>query len=143
AWADLPALAASGVRVAAHTRSHPDLTQLDPRRLDDELRGSHLAIEDQTGAPCRLLAYPYGRICGRVRQAAARHFSAAFGTRLGTTRPGEDSFSLSRVDAFYLRSDRTRAALIAGRLEGRLRWRRLARAGRRLIHSGLPFGGDE
>lgn len=132
-WADLAELQAAGVSFASHTRTHPDLRRLDDARLLDELRGSRQDIEDRIGESCPLLAYPYGSVDQRVRRAASRVYSAAFGTRLGYTKSIGDRFLFSRIDAYYLRSRGALRRLIEGRMEARFRWRRVARRARGLL----------
>lgn len=126
-WSDLPRLCASGISVASHTRTHPDLRTVDEQRLREELRGSRLEVEDRTGVPCTLLAYPYGAENERVRRFVAGEFRGAFGTRLRLACALESCQSHSRVDAYYLRSPGAIDDLIAGRLESRLVLRRAAR----------------
>lgn len=130
-WPEIEGLAQSGFRFAAHGATHARLDRLDAQCLGRELRGSREAIEDRLGRPCRLLAYPNGAAPRRVRQAAARHFAAAFGTRLGYADGGQDVFGLARVDAYYLRTPRALDALINDRWRGWLRWRRALRSLRR------------
>jgi peptidoglycan/xylan/chitin deacetylase (PgdA/CDA1 family) len=127
-WSDLEALAALGFRFGAHGKTHVRLDRCDPARLDDELRGSREAVEQSIGVPCPLFAYPYGASTPRVRRAAARHFSAAFGTRLDYARASQDPFDLARIDAYYLDGRPALDALIRGRWQGTLRWRRALRA---------------
>lgn len=136
-WSDLPGLAALGFRFAAHGRSHVALEGCDDARLASELQGSRDAVEQHLGRSCRLLAYPYGRSDARVRRAAARVFTAAFGTRLDEATRSQDAFDLARIDAFYLRSGRALERLISGRWTGWLRIRRTLRAAR----SGWPRPG--
>lgn len=117
-WDSLRALAARGVEIGSHTRSHAHLTRLDDAALAHELRESKQRLEDELGVPCRYLAYPYGEQDGRVR-AAARDagYDAAFGL------PGHagDRFALPRVGVY--RKD-TRLSL---RLKTSALGRRLAR----------------
>ncbi len=126
-WSDLDALSALGFRFGAHTRTHPYLTRCDDAALESELRGSRVAIEDRTGRPCRLLAYPYGTSNRRVRMAAGRTFDAAFGTNMNLANDRESVHHLSRIDAYDLRSERALTALIEGHLVRRLRPRAVAR----------------
>ena len=135
-WSELADLESAGVRFAAHSRTHPRLDRADDRELEDELRGSRQDLEDRLGRPCRLFAYPYGLAPSRVREAAARHFDAAFGTRLDYAGPAEDPFLISRIDAHYLRSRRSIQDLLSGRLRGRLRVRR---ALREIRQAGVAF----
>ena len=126
-WSDLADLEAAGFRFQAHTRTHPRLDRCDDQALDDELRGSREDLENRLGRPCRLIAYPYGVAPPRVRRAAARHFDAAFGTRLDYAVPTEGRFQISRIDAYYVQSRRAIQDLLTGRLRGRLRVRRALR----------------
>jgi peptidoglycan/xylan/chitin deacetylase (PgdA/CDA1 family) len=73
------ALHGCGMELGAHSLHHPDLRTLDDGALDDELRGSRAAVEQLTGRPCRVLAYPFGVHDRRVREATrAAGFSLAF-----------------------------------------------------------------
>ncbi|SIO15238.1 Polysaccharide deacetylase [Singulisphaera sp. GP187] len=129
-WSELESLEPLGFRFAAHGRTHVPLDRCDDRQLDDELRGARNAIEQRLGRPCPLFAYPYGRATPRIRQAARRHFAAAFGTRLDTANHEQDLHQVSRIDAYYLRSRRVLDRLVTGRLQGWLRMRRTLREGR-------------
>lgn len=129
-WSELESLESLGFRFAAHGRTHLPLDRCDDGQLDEELRGSRDAIEQRLGRPCPLFAYPYGRSNPRIRQAARRHFAAAFGTRLDTANSEQDLHQISRIDAFYLRSRRVLDRLVTGRLQGWLRIRRTLREGR-------------
>ncbi|MBX6315155.1 MAG: polysaccharide deacetylase family protein [Isosphaeraceae bacterium] len=128
-WSDLPPLQAAGFQFGAHSRTHPRLDRLGGDVLDAELRGSRDDIEQRLGVPCRLLAYPYGHGPPLVRRAAARHFDAAFTTRLATAMRGEDPYGISRIDAYYLRSPRWLSAFLTDRRRF-LAMRRLLRAAR-------------
>lgn len=139
-WAEALELRAAGVRLAAHSKTHPHLNQIDDAAIDAELTGSRSAIESRTGEPCRLLAYPYGAHDRRVRRIAARHFDAAFGTRLARASGWDDRFDLARIDAYELRTPRALASLIAGTESRRFRLRRAARAARRRLEPWIASG---
>ena len=133
-WRDLDALRAAGFRFGAHGRTHRRLDRCDDRTLDAELRGAREAIEQRLGAACPLLAYPYGNTSARVRRAAARSYDAAFGARLDLASAFEDPHDLSRIDAYYLRSQRALDRLISGRWQPWLRTRRMLRDARRAFY---------
>lgn len=83
-WDDVRALAAAGMDVESHTRSHRVLETLDREQLHDELVGSRRDLEAQLGRPVRAIAYPVGRCPPRwVRRAVA-----AAGYRVGLTNGG-------------------------------------------------------
>jgi len=80
-WADVRALAAAGMDVESHTRSHRVLETLDDDQLRDELVGSRHDLELQLGRPVRAITYPVGRVPPpRVRRA-----TADAGYRIGLT----------------------------------------------------------
>jgi peptidoglycan/xylan/chitin deacetylase (PgdA/CDA1 family) len=65
-WEQLRELQDAGWEIAAHTHTHPHLTQVDDERLADELRRSRDICAERTGVPCESLAYPYGDVDERV-----------------------------------------------------------------------------
>lgn len=140
-WAEVDGLARLGFRFASHGATHAPLDRLVGDRLDRELHASRATIEDRTGRPCRLLAYPYGRSSPGVRRAAARGYAAAFGTSQGYADSRQDPFALARIDAYYLRDPRVLARLLDGRAGGWLRRRRALRAVRRCAVGVLGAGG--
>jgi peptidoglycan/xylan/chitin deacetylase (PgdA/CDA1 family) len=71
-WSALGALAESGWEIGSHTRTHPHLTQLDTRQLDEELTGSREDCARAVGCRCESIAYPYGDVDERVAEAARR-----------------------------------------------------------------------
>jgi peptidoglycan/xylan/chitin deacetylase (PgdA/CDA1 family) len=55
-------MAATGlIEFGAHTRSHAILSRLPQAERTEEIASSLAAVEQLTGAPCRLFAYPNGR----------------------------------------------------------------------------------
>ena len=85
----------------SHSRRHWDLTALNDADLADEVAGSRAELSALLGGAPRYLAYPYGRFDARVDAAArAAGYSAAFSVQSGFNRPGQDRFSLRRLDVF-------------------------------------------
>jgi peptidoglycan/xylan/chitin deacetylase (PgdA/CDA1 family) len=78
--AQLRECAGSGlVTLGAHSVSHPRLTELDDAQLAVEVAGSKAQLEELSGAPVELFAYPFGDADARVARAvAAAGFRAAF-----------------------------------------------------------------
>ncbi len=55
-------LAAAGIEIGAHTRTHADLGRLaDPGRLYDELIVAQRELEEIASVPVRYFAFPYGQ----------------------------------------------------------------------------------
>ncbi len=65
-------LSARGMELGSHAMTHSDLRKLDDATLEAELTESKGAIEDLTGRPCRVIAYPFGLHDERVESAAKR-----------------------------------------------------------------------
>ena len=77
-------LAAEGVALAPHSRTHPLLTRLDPGALDSEIAGSRDDLAAATGSTVAAFAYPSGAVSGPVAEATARAGSrVAFATTRG------------------------------------------------------------
>ncbi len=104
-WAELQTLRSTGWEIGSHTGSHPRLTGIDDRALEDELVRSKAACERHLGAPCTSLAYPYGDVDARVVEATARWgYRAAAGLpngRLGS----RDALVWPRIGVYRLDDD--------------------------------------
>lgn len=59
-WEMVAEMADAGIEIGSHTVSHPNLVQLNPARLHQELSDSRLAIEQHTGQKPVVIAYPVG-----------------------------------------------------------------------------------
>jgi len=97
-WDDVRRLQCSPlVTWGSHTVTHPNVTALEPLRLEEELRLSRHRIEHETGRECDLIAYPGGyyesRIAGAVRDAGYR---AGFVMREGINRRVLDPYAIRR-----------------------------------------------
>jgi peptidoglycan/xylan/chitin deacetylase (PgdA/CDA1 family) len=95
------ALHAGGMEVGAHTVTHPILAEIPAERARDEIAASRARLEEITGAPVRLFAYPNGKPVRDYRREHAElarelGFEAAVSTAWGAARPGDDLFQLPR-----------------------------------------------
>jgi peptidoglycan/xylan/chitin deacetylase (PgdA/CDA1 family) len=98
-WDGLRDWAEQGLEIGSHTVSHPHLPALSDAELAVELRESRARIEDELARPCTILAYPYGELDDRVRNAVRRAgYEAAYALR-AETRPF-DRYALPRVDLY-------------------------------------------
>ncbi|HEU4973478.1 MAG TPA: polysaccharide deacetylase family protein [Baekduia sp.] len=79
-WDELRGLAADGWEIGSHTCSHPRLPEVDDAALRRELVASKQRVEDELGAPCTSIAYPYGAFDERVERATGEAGYAAAGT---------------------------------------------------------------
>jgi len=113
-WDALARLAADGVQLGSHTRSHRDLRTVSDDDLIDELEGAADRIEEITRRP-DVLAYPYGFADARVAAAARNVYAYACTDELAALRESDDRHLLPRLDAYYLQAP--------GLLEGFGTWR--------------------
>lgn len=99
-WDVLRRLAAEGVVLAPHSRTHPLLDRVPFEGAVEEIAGSHADLEREIGATPRVLAYPSGSHGGRAVEAArAAGMVAAFTTtRGGNTLRTADPFRLRRIN---------------------------------------------
>jgi peptidoglycan/xylan/chitin deacetylase (PgdA/CDA1 family) len=98
-WEDARELVERGHEVGSHTRSHPDLTQLDGEQRDSELRGSKAELEQRLG-PVEHFSAPYGeahRFSPAVSDAARSAGYATCATaQRGVNRSADDLYALRR-----------------------------------------------
>ena len=137
-WPGIEELAAGGLEVGAHSRTHPRLPELAPEEAADEIVGSRDAVSARLGLPVRSFCYPYGRTSsGVVRTVAGAGFACACGVDRGLNYPGTPLHELRRVpvdgDASMLRfalGVRFGDPDVLARVAGRIRDGLLARARR-------------
>lgn len=109
-------MAAAGVTIGAHSRTHPDLRACGPCELEGEVMGSKEDLEDLLGTPVTSFAYPTGLLDNRVVAAVgAAGFTSAVTTRPGWWRPATTALGIPRSFAEDF-SDATCRAAIAGGL---------------------------
>jgi peptidoglycan/xylan/chitin deacetylase (PgdA/CDA1 family) len=94
-------LHAAGMEIGAHTVSHPILAEVGAQRARHEMAASRARLEEITGAPVRLFAYPNGTPLRDYRgehAALAREvgFDAAVSGAWGAARAGDDLYQIPR-----------------------------------------------
>lgn len=95
------ALHLAGMEIGAHTVSHPILAEIPFPRARHEMIASRSRLEEITGAPVRLFAYPNGsprRDYHVEHVALARElgFDAAVSTAWGAARARDDLYQMPR-----------------------------------------------
>jgi peptidoglycan/xylan/chitin deacetylase (PgdA/CDA1 family) len=66
---EIKRLRSDGVRIGAHTRSHPHLPELSDEEVETEVSGSRADLESLLHAPVPTFAYPYGELDERAVEA--------------------------------------------------------------------------
>jgi peptidoglycan/xylan/chitin deacetylase (PgdA/CDA1 family) len=90
------------IDVGAHTVSHPILTRVDDVTARREILASKATLEEVTGAPVELFAYPNGQphrdyLRSHVDMVREAGFSAAVSSAWGACHVGSDRFQLPRM----------------------------------------------
>lgn len=109
-------MAATGIAIGAHSRTHADLRRCGPDDLRREVSGSKDDLEDLTGRAVSSFAYPAGLLNEQVVHAVAvAGFTSGMTTRHGWWRPATDLLRIPRgfVEDF---SEATFAAAARGGL---------------------------
>lgn len=102
-WDELGRLAAEGLSLGSHSRTHRPLPSLSPQELADELAGSRAEIEARTGRRPATFAYPFGDVDAPSAAAAAREYAVSVTTEMRALAPGDRPETLPRLDAYYYR----------------------------------------
>lgn len=98
---DVRRLHADGMTIGAHTVNHPVLNRISEDEARAEIALGRSRLEEITGAPVRLFAYPHGKPAEdygppHVRLVRELGFDGAVTTAWGAARFGADPFQLPR-----------------------------------------------
>jgi peptidoglycan/xylan/chitin deacetylase (PgdA/CDA1 family) len=97
-WRALGDVVATGIEVASHSHTHPQLDRIPPQVVRDEVLRSRELLEDNLGCPIHGFAYPFGYWQRQVRAsvgAAAYTYACAVGESV--VAPGADILALPRL----------------------------------------------
>ena len=98
-WPALVSAAQAGLRLGAHSVTHPSLPELDEAGLQREIVESRAVIERHTGVTPEFFAYPYGHWSERVRDAVRRAgYRGAVTLDYGQNTLATDPWRLRRVN---------------------------------------------
>ena len=97
----LKEMTAKGMEIAAHTRSHARLPELDARSITDEIEGSKKDLEDILGLTVDSFAYPYGLFNDNCVEAVRKAgYKVACTTQTGWFGSETDLLRVRRVGIF-------------------------------------------
>ncbi len=100
--AGLRKLAASGIEIGAHSRTHKRLPKLLPADLADEVTGSVSDLEQLGFGRPRLFSYPFGESNEAVRETVRETGAlAAFAITPGFVCAGQDLFQIPRIEILH------------------------------------------
>ena len=124
-WNEIAELSRNGISFGSHSHSHPELKNVSPKALEDELRISKEIIEGMTGMPVNSFSYPYAfpeaqmDFAGLLRAALIdTGYKFCVTTRIGLNPRDCDLLTLKRIPA----SSHDDPLLFAAKLEGAYDW---------------------
>jgi hypothetical protein len=96
-WDQIREMAAAGVTIGHHTKSHLHMTKAPAAKIQNEIAAARRRYEKELGLSPKLFAYPYGEMSAAARKlVVAAGFEAAFGQHSGVAHSAGDRFSLPR-----------------------------------------------
>lgn len=99
--AQLRQMAAEGMEIGGHTRSHRRLTLLDPQDMQEEIQGSKMDLEALLGTEVISFAYPYGDFSEpALRAVADSGYKIACTARPGWLGSASSVLEVRRVAVF-------------------------------------------
>ncbi|WP_175439388.1 polysaccharide deacetylase family protein [Streptomyces vilmorinianum] len=119
-WDQVRELSAAGTEIGGHTHTHPQLDQVDDRRLWYEtLRCKEILREELGRAPVSF-AYPYGYSSRRVRRTVrAAGYAQALAVGNATARRRQGPYALERLTVRRSTGIEEFERLVEGRAIGR------------------------
>jgi peptidoglycan/xylan/chitin deacetylase (PgdA/CDA1 family) len=97
-WGQVKEMEAAGVEIGSHTVTHPILTNVDGRRLSDELNGSRDTLESILDRKVNLFCYPNGDFNSEIKREVRRAgYTCAVTTDYGFNDDRSDALALSRI----------------------------------------------
>jgi peptidoglycan/xylan/chitin deacetylase (PgdA/CDA1 family) len=94
----IQSMSKAGIQFGAHSFSHPRLPELGDNELGEELRKSKLSLENTVEQSFSPIAYPYGCVDNRVKDAVRRAgFHCGFAVYSGPLSYSSDLFEIRRV----------------------------------------------
>jgi peptidoglycan/xylan/chitin deacetylase (PgdA/CDA1 family) len=96
-WSELAALDQDLIAIGSHTVSHPILSTLDEKELEQEVAESRVQLEAKLGRPVPHFCYPNGSHNPAVVASVRRHYQAAVTTDAALLEGQVDPHLLPRI----------------------------------------------
>lgn len=103
-WPTMRRMSDQGVTFGNHTVSHPNLADLAPADMRDEIQTAKSTLEQELGHTIDHFAPPYGKTSEAVQTLISHHHKTSVGTDLNRARQTSDRFNLPRLEMFYFQS---------------------------------------
>ncbi len=87
------------VSIGSHAKSHTDLTQLNKKEIENELKDSKSIIEDIIGKEVKMFSYPHGGVNKEIRDLVENSgYKIAANSRFDTNKQIKDLHMLNRIE---------------------------------------------
>jgi peptidoglycan/xylan/chitin deacetylase (PgdA/CDA1 family) len=97
-WEEIRELDGGTFSFEPHSRTHPDLTAVEPEAAREEIAGSGRRLADELGRPATVFSYPHGAFNGRLEEMVSQAGYAGAVTDLqGLNRRGGNPYRIRRT----------------------------------------------
>jgi peptidoglycan/xylan/chitin deacetylase (PgdA/CDA1 family) len=125
-WEQVREMRQAGIEFGSHTLSHADLTRLDLKTVEFELRQSKTDIENHLGEPVTLFSYPFSQLNQEIKRLAAQagYRAACTYQPFYAGSAGRDRFAYQRIGILANDTLEDFVQKINASLPRRLKWTR-------------------
>jgi peptidoglycan/xylan/chitin deacetylase (PgdA/CDA1 family) len=103
-WKHILEVAANGVTIGSHTRTHPQLVRCSASEMHSEIADSKKDLENSLNQPVEFFCYPYGRFNEAVKEEVRKAgYFGALTTQKGIIEKDFDPFALPRISIRFHR----------------------------------------
>ncbi|RMF61398.1 MAG: polysaccharide deacetylase family protein [Calditrichaeota bacterium] len=100
-WDQISEMSRSCFSFEAHTKNHPNLSQIPVEQAKEEIEQSKRDIEEHLGKSVEFFCYPYGHYNPKVYEIIKQRFKGACSTEMNFLNRGIDIYLLPRIDMYY------------------------------------------
>jgi peptidoglycan/xylan/chitin deacetylase (PgdA/CDA1 family) len=97
-WDEIKEMTAHGIEFGAHTRNHPNLTEVNTEIARREIIESKNEMEEKMGQSVELFSYPFGRFNAEVQAIVKAAFAGAISNKPGKISSRSDLHALERIN---------------------------------------------
>ena len=100
-WEQIKEMSKYGISFGSHTVNHPDLTKLDRKYVEYELRNSKQALEEKLGQEVKFFSYPFGKYNSSIREEVKiAGYQNAFTLSSNGSAKNFDPYAITRIGVY-------------------------------------------
>lgn len=100
-WEQIREMVKYGISFGSHTVNHPDLTKLDRKYVEYELRNSKQTLEEKLGQEVNFLSYPFSKYNSSVLEEVKKAgYQNAFTISSNGSAKNFDPFAIQRIGVY-------------------------------------------